>query len=107
MQLKNSLATPTLTEGGRGVGPDSIGMLLELNSIEGITGIEVYKATSKDGKYTLLKTVKKEDWNNETATVYAMNGENLYFKVRTYVKNTAGTFYSSYSNVMQLNNTNQ
>lgn len=105
---KVSLATPTLTEGGRGGDPDSIGVLLKLNSIsiERITGIEIYRATSKDGKYTLLKTVKKEDWNNETATVYAMNGEHLYFKVRTYVKNTAGTFYSGYSNVMELNNTN-
>ncbi len=103
---KITVKTPTITEGGRGGDADgSIGLLLKLNSIEGITGIEVYSATAKDGKYTLQKTVKKENWNNETATVHAMKGQHLYFKVRTYVKNTAGTFYSSYSNVIGLDNT--
>ena len=97
--------TPKITEGGRGGdATGTIGLLLKLNSTEGITGIEIYSATSKDGKYTLQKTVKKQDWNNETATVYAQKGQHLYYKVRTYVKNTAGTFYSNYSNIMELDN---
>lgn len=78
----------------------SIGM--DLNSTEGITGIEIYSATSENGTYTLLKTVKKEDWNNTTAAVSAQKGQHLYFKVRTYVINSAGTFYSGYSNVLEL-----
>ena len=105
LEVDNRLKTPKLTEGGIGGGEGVLSILLNIDSLQQITGIEVYSSTSKDGKYTLQKTVKKEDWNNTTATVSALKGQRLYFKVRTYVKNSAGTFYSEYSNALEVDNT--
>ncbi len=101
------LKTPTITKGGQGGSYDgSYGMEIKLDQIEnGVTGIEIYSATTKNGSYTLLKSVKKENWNSSTANVTAQKGQTLYFKVRTYSKNSAGTFYSGYSNVLELTNT--
>lgn len=101
------LSTPTITKGGYGAdGEGTVGMELKLNSTEGITGVEVYSATTENGTYTLKETVKKENLTNQAVNVFAQKGQRLYFKVRTYVKNSAGTFYSGYSNIMELDNSN-
>jgi hypothetical protein len=71
-----------------------------------ITGVEVYVSTVENGTYTLQKTVKKEDLFNGSVSVFANVGECLYYKVRTYITKEKGTFYSGYSNVVELNNTN-
>ena len=71
-----------------------------MNSTKGITGVAIYSATSKNGTYTLLKTVKVGSWNNESATVYAKKGQRLYFKVKTYKINDSKTYYSGYSNAI-------
>ena len=103
-----NLSTPTITKSGFGVDGKvgTVGMQLALDSMDGITGVEIYSSTTENGTYTLLRSIKKENWNNENSTVLAQKGEHLYFKVRTYVTNSSGTFYSGYSNVIELDNTN-
>ncbi len=106
LEIDNTLKTPTITKGGQGGSYDgSSGMEISIDSLNEITGVEIYYATSENGNYTLLKTVKTEKWNQTTANVDAQKGEHLYFKVRTYVTNSAGTFYSGYSNILELDNT--
>ena len=103
IEFDYSLTTPTLTKVGFGVGPDGAGMDLELDIVEEITGVEVYASDSADGKYTLNKTVLIEDLiNGNQINVTVQQGQHLYFKVKTYVKNSAGTFYSGYSNIIDL-----
>ena len=71
------------------------------NEISGASGYAVYASTSKDGKYTLKKTISGKcnvsyvDINLNTNTTY-------YYKVRAY--RTVGTkkVYSSYSSIVSV-----
>lgn len=85
------------------------GIVLDSNSILGITGVEVYVSTEENGTYTLEKTVPKEnlyEYKENTVDVVVQKGQHLYYKVRTYVKNSAGTYYSDYSNIIEADNSN-
>ena len=95
-----SIPTPKITEEGKGCADGICGKTLKLDSTEGITGIDIYSSTSENGTYTLLKTVKIGDWNNETATVYSKIGQASYYRVRSYVKHDSKTYYSGYSNAI-------
>lgn len=61
----------------------------------GVTGYEVYRATSKNGTYTKVATVSATTYKNtglKTKTTY-------YYKVRAYKKITGNTLYSAWSDV--------
>ncbi|MBQ9071961.1 MAG: hypothetical protein IJY25_02255, partial [Bacilli bacterium] len=103
IDLDYSLTTPTITRTGFGMGLDGAGMDLKLEPVGEITGVEVYASSSETGNYILNKTVLVNDLTNgDTLTVAVQKDQHLYFKVRTYVKNSAGTFYSGYSNIIDL-----
>lgn len=67
------------------------------DKIEGMDGYKVYRATSKNGKYTLVKTA------TSTATSYIntgrTTGKTYYYKVRGYKKIDGKTVYTKYSDV--------
>ena len=63
---------------------------------KGVTGYEVYMATSKNGKYSRQTTVKKNSTTKYTKKKLKSK-KTYYFKVRTYVKVGDYKFYSDYS----------
>ena len=55
--------------------------------IEGVTNYEVYRATSKTGKYTKLVTTTSTSYTAKSLT----SGKTYYFKVRGYKTYKSGT----------------
>lgn len=54
---------------------------------------QIYRATSKNGKYTKIKTTSGTSYTNSGLTT----GKTYYYKVRAYNKVGKKTYYSSYS----------
>ena len=97
----NSFDTPKLTEVPAGsIKSDGTNeTFISLNEFQG--NVEVYYATSANGSYKLLKTIKEADGGTEGwIKVSVPKGYHYYFKVR-YVN---GSAYSSYSNVIDYDN---
>lgn len=91
-------ATPTLTKPTIKLTAGSKKITVKWNRITGATGYKVYRATSKTGKYTCVKTVKSGK------TVSFVNkslkkGKRYYYKVRAYRSVNGKLKYSSYSTV--------
>lgn len=64
-------------------------------------GYDIYRATSKNGKYTKVKSVtsnKTVSWSDSSMTT----GKTYYYKIRSYSKTSAGTKRSGYSNILQV-----
>lgn len=103
---KVKLPTPTITENGKGGDENgNWGKGLKLNYVDNITGVEVYSSTGQNATYTLYKTVLSKDLRDgDTIDTIVSKGQHLYFKVRTYVKSSTGTYYSGYSNVIDVDN---
>ena len=62
------------------------------------TGYRVYRATKKNGKYTMVKVVKKAasaKWTNKGLK----KGKRYFYKVRAYKSITNGTLIGGYSNI--------
>ena len=62
------------------------------------TGYRVYRATKKNGKYTMVKVVKKAasaKWTNKGLK----KGKRYFYKVRAYKSITNGTLVGGYSNI--------
>lgn len=68
------------------------------DKIEGASGYMVYRAASKSGKWSLVKTVTSGDTLSYTNTGRT-TGKTYYYKVRAYVKEGSTKYYSKYSNV--------
>jgi uncharacterized repeat protein (TIGR02543 family) len=84
-------ATPTLT--AKPAGYNSI--KLAWTSVSGRTGYALYRATSKTGKYSKIKTLTGTSYTNTGLTT----GKTYYYKVRAYRKAGSATAYGSYSSV--------
>ena len=69
------------------------------NKVSGADGYAVYKATSKTGKYTLIKRI---DSSKTTSYTWAKAnvGTTYYFKVKAYKKVNGKRVYGSYSKVV-------
>ena len=65
---------------------------LTWDKVDNAEKYEVYRATSKSGKYTLMKTTTGTSYTNTSATV----GKTYYYKVRA----VAGTIKSDYSEIV-------
>ena len=68
------------------------------DAIDGIDGYIIYRATSKDGTYTKVRTVEDPD------KLYYINtgrttGKTYYYKMRGYKKINGKTYYTKYSAV--------
>ncbi|MDU6985059.1 MAG: DUF4430 domain-containing protein [Terrisporobacter othiniensis] len=68
------------------------------NKISGSTGYEVYRATSKSGKYSKIKTVTKGSTLSYT-NIKLSKGQTYYYKVKAYKTVDGKKVYSSYSSV--------
>lgn len=64
-------------------------------------GYDIVRATSKKGKYTVIKSIsgnKTVSWSDNTI----VSGKTYYYKVRSYVRSSAGTKRSSYSGILEV-----
>lgn len=66
------------------------------NKVESADKYEVYRATSKNGKYSRISTTSK---TSLTDTKSIKTGKTYYYKVRAAVSTSEGTAYSDYSKV--------
>ena len=63
--------------------------------VEGIDKYQVYQATSKNGKYTKVKTTSTTSYTAKSL----QKGKTYYYKVRGYKGTKTGKVYTSYSSV--------
>lgn len=73
-------------------------MKISWKKVSGADGYEIYRATSKDGKYTKVTTIKKGSTKSYTDKKLT-SGKTYYYKVRAYKKVNGKKVYSSYSKV--------
>ena len=66
-----------------------------------VTGYRVYRATKKNGKYRLIKTIKKAGTLNYTDKKLK-KGKKYYYKVRTYTKIDGKTYLGKWSKVKRI-----
>lgn len=66
--------------------------------ISGESGYQVYRATSKTGKYTKVASVKMTGYSYPYAKIKATKGKTYYYKVRAYKNVGSKPVYSSFSN---------
>lgn len=66
--------------------------------VKGAKGYQVYRASSKNGKYKKVKTTRSSSWTNSKLTT----GKKYYYKVRAYKSRTKGKFSSKKSGSPQL-----
>lgn len=66
--------------------------------VKGATQYQVYRSTSKKGKYKKLATTKKTSYTDKKAT----GGKKYYYKIRVCKKINKKNYYSSYSAVKSV-----
>lgn len=71
---------------------------LSWNEVIGAEGYQVYRATSKKGKYTKVATTLEETFTNTKLTP----GKKYYYKIRAYKKVNGKAGYSAYSNLLTI-----
>ena len=71
---------------------------LTWDKIEGVDGYKVYRATSKGGKYSLVKTTTSANTLSYINTGRT-TGKTYYYKIRGYKKIGKTTYYTKYSAV--------
>ncbi|MFT3950776.1 MAG: Ig-like domain-containing protein [Oscillospiraceae bacterium] len=71
---------------------------VKFTKVPGATGYEIYRATSKSGTYTKVKTTTATSFTNTGLT----KGKTYYYKVRTYKTANGAKFYSAYSPVKSV-----
>lgn len=89
--VKNTFSTPKITLASNSYNSIKI----SINEVDGAIGYQIYRATSKSGKYTKVKTTSLLEYINSSLTF----NKNYYYKVRAYVKVDGETYYSSYSTI--------
>lgn len=73
--------------------------------ISGATGYQLYRATSKDGTYSKVKTFSDAETTSFTNTV--TRNKKYYYKVRAYYKTGDGTYlYGAWSDIQSVNISN-
>ncbi len=78
---------------------DAISVSISYKKISGVTGYQIYRATSKSGKYKLIKTNKSSKTVTYTDTKLT-SGKKYYYKVRAYKTVKKKNTYSKYSSVV-------
>lgn len=73
---------------------------ITLGKLNSVDGYEVYRATSKNGKYTLIKTLTDDD--NLTFDNGTSKGKTYYYKVRSFMYLNGNKIYSSYSGIKSI-----
>lgn len=70
---------------------------LSWKKVKGAAGYQVYRSTSKKGKYKKVKTTKATSWTNRKLTT----GKTYFYKVRAY-KKSGKTVYSTFSKASKV-----
>jgi len=74
---------------------------LTWKKVDGASGYEIYKATSKDGKYKKVTTIKKGSTKTYTEKKLTSK-KTYYYKVRAYRTVSGKKVYSGYSAVKSV-----
>ena len=93
-----SLSTKTKTPSISKVTTKSKKATLKWSKVTGASGYEIYMASSKNGKYSKIKTITKGSTVSYTKTKLTKN-KKYYFKIRAYRTVDGKKVYSSYSSV--------
>jgi len=76
---------------------------ISFETIYGANGYEIYRATSKNGKYTKIKTIKEsETFEGDYKDTKVSTNKTYYYKVRSFAKIGKKTYYSSYSSIRSV-----
>ena len=71
---------------------------LAWDKVSGVTGYEIYRATSKNGKYAKIKTHAKNSFKDTKLKA----GKTYYYKVRAYKLVNGMKIYGDYSSVVAM-----
>ena len=72
-------------------------VMITITAVQEADGYEIYRSTSKNGKYTLVKSLTDLTYNNKTK-----KGTKYYYKVRSYKTVSGKKVYSSYTKVQNI-----
>jgi len=72
------------------------GDLIQWDGVYNADGYQIYRATTKSGKYTLVDTVTQTEWEDTTAA-----GKTYYYKIKAFYK-ASSSKNSNYSNVVSI-----
>ncbi|MGN0551160.1 MAG: S8 family serine peptidase, partial [Acutalibacteraceae bacterium] len=92
---KTSLSKPAIKSIADG---KSKQLTVNWGKVAGATGYMLYRSTSQNGKYTLLKTITKNATVSYTDTKLT-NGKTYYYKIKAYRTVNNKKVYSAYSSV--------
>lgn len=96
VSAKASLTTPTVT-----LTSGSKKATVKWKKVSGANGYEIYRATTKNGKYTNIKTIKNNSTTSYTNSKLASK-KGYYYKVRAYINVNGKKVYSSYSSIKYI-----
>ncbi|WP_084375114.1 S8 family serine peptidase [Neobacillus soli] len=96
VSAKPALKTPT---GVKAAVASKTSIKVSWSKVSGANGYEVYRATSKSGKYSKVKTVTSGSSVSYTNTKLT-KGKTYYYKVKSYRTVSGKKVYSSYSSVV-------
>ncbi len=86
---------PVMTKPVIGAVPAGSGVFVSWKAVDGAGGYKVYRSTSRDGKYSLIRTTGSTSYTDTSVTA----GRTYYYKVRAYRVIRGSTKYSIYSSV--------
>ena len=69
---------------------------ITFDAVEGASGYEIYRATSKSGKYSKVATITNTSYTNTKLS----SSKTYYYKVRAYRTVSGKKVYSSYTTVV-------
>ena len=72
--------------------------MIKWGKVSKATGYQVYRATSKNGKYKRIATTTKTSYTDKSVK----GGRKYYYKVRTYRKTGGKNYYSSQSSAKSV-----
>ena len=72
---------------------------LTWNKVSGINGYEIYRSTSKTGKYSLIKTITSASTTSYTNTKLT-TGKTYYYKIRSYKVSNNKNLYGNFSSIV-------
>lgn len=71
---------------------------LSWEKVDGATKYQIYRATSKNGKYSKIAITKERTYENTSLK----KNKTYYYKVRAYYVKAGKNIYGSYSNVKSV-----
>ena len=74
---------------------------LEWDDVKGAGGYQIYRSTSKNGSYSLIKTIKGQSCD-EYLDKSASKNKTYYYKVRAYKTVSGSKKYGSFSNIVTV-----